>query len=94
MYTSIYPYIYVEGGVFPKATKIDGQQEQRLRKEYRREDQYLSIEIHTDNGSYMLNTWSEEKNTAFYSYIACFMNTVTLNMCVFLSNTGSPWRNT
>jgi len=42
----------------------------------------------------MLNTRSEDKNTVFDSYLACFMNTVTLNMYVFLSNTGSMWRNT
>ena len=35
-----------------------------------------------------------EHNTVFYSYLPCFMNTVTLNMYVFLSNTGSTWRNT
>jgi len=26
-------------------------------------------------------------NTVFYSYLACFMNTVTLNMNMFRSNT-------
>jgi len=34
------------------------------------------------------------KNTAFYSYFARFMNTVTLNMYMFLSVTGFTRRNT
>jgi len=29
--------------------------------------------------SYMLNTWSKEQNTVFYSFVACFVNTLTLN---------------
>jgi len=33
----------------------------------------------------MLNTRNEENNTGFYSYVACFVNTCTLNMCVFMS---------
>ena len=41
---------------------------------------------------YILNTRSEEHNTVFYSYLLCFMNTVTLNMFLYL--TGSTWRNT
>jgi len=39
-------------------------------------------------GPYMLNTCSAEKNTVFYSYLACFMNTVILNMEVSMSYTG------
>jgi len=42
----------------------------------------------------MLNMRSEEQNTVFYSYFARFMNTVTLNMCMLLSNTGFTSRNT
>jgi len=47
-------------------------------------------------GAYMLNTWSEEYNTVFYfySYSACFMNTVTLNMHISMSYTGFIRRNT
>jgi len=30
----------------------------------------------------MLNTWSEEQTTVFYSYLACFVNTLTLNTYV------------
>ena len=33
----------------------------------------------------MLNTQSEEKNMVFYSYLACFMNTLTLNAYVSMS---------
>jgi len=36
----------------------------------------------------MLNTRNEENNTVFYSYLACFVNTSTLNTCVFMSYTG------
>jgi len=36
----------------------------------------------------MLNTWNAEKNTIFYSYIACFVNTFTLTMYVSMSYTG------
>jgi len=38
--------------------------------------------------SYMLNMRREAYNTVFYSYLARFMNTETLNMNMFLSNTG------
>jgi len=31
---------------------------------------------------YVLNTQSEEKNAIFYSYSACFVNTLTVNMYV------------
>jgi len=44
-------------------------------------------------GAYMLNTRSEEKNTVFYSYLACFVNTCTLNMYVSMSYTGLTRRN-
>jgi len=43
---------------------------------------------------YMSNTRSEEYNAVLYSYVACFMNTLTLNMYVFLSKTGLTRRNT
>jgi len=43
---------------------------------------------------YMLNTRSEGYNTVFYSYLACFVNTVTLNMYGLLSNTAFTRRNT
>jgi len=36
----------------------------------------------------MLNMRSEAYSTIFYSYSARFMNTITLNMYMFLSNTG------
>jgi len=36
--------------------------------------------------AYMLNMRREAYNTGFYSYLACFMNTVTLNMNMFPSN--------
>jgi len=36
----------------------------------------------------MLNMRSEEYNTVFYSHFARFMNRVTLNMHMFLSDTG------
>jgi len=42
----------------------------------------------------MLNMRSKEYHTVFYSYFARFMNTVTLNRYVFLSNTGFARRNT
>jgi len=35
---------------------------------------------------YMLNTRSKERNTVFYAYLACFMNTLILYMYVLLSN--------
>ena len=31
-------------------------------------------------GSYMLNARNEDKKTVFYTYLACFVNTVLLNM--------------
>jgi len=34
----------------------------------------------------MLNTRNEETNTAFYSYVACFVKTFTLNMYVSTYN--------
>jgi len=40
-------------------------------------------------GAYTLNTRNEEKNTVFHSYLACFVHTRTLNMCVSMSYTGS-----
>jgi len=36
----------------------------------------------------MLNTRNEVKNTGFYSYLACFVHTFTLNMYVSMSFTG------
>jgi len=36
----------------------------------------------------MLNTWTEANNTGSYSYLACFVNTFTLNMYVSMSYTG------
>jgi len=42
----------------------------------------------------MLNTRNEKKNTVFVSYVACFVNTFTLNMYVFMSYTGLIRRNT
>ena len=42
----------------------------------------------------MLNTRNEETHTVFYSYSACFVNTVTLNIYVYMSNTGLTRRNT
>ena len=44
--------------------------------------------------SYSLNMRSEDSNTVFYSHLARFMNTVTLHMNMFLSNTGFTRRNT
>jgi len=43
---------------------------------------------------YMSNLRIEEYNTVFYSYLARFINTVTLNVNMFLSNTGFTRRNT
>jgi len=40
----------------------------------------------------MLNTGSEEYNVGFYSYLVWFLNTFTLNMYLFLSNSGLPRR--
>ena len=42
----------------------------------------------------MLNTRNEVKNTMFYSYLACFVNTFSLNMCVSMSYTELTRRNT
>jgi len=44
--------------------------------------------------SYMLNTRNEEKNTVFYSYLACFVNPFTLNMYVSMPYAGLARRNT
>jgi len=44
--------------------------------------------------AYMLNTRNEETNTVFYSYLACFVNTFTLNMYVSMAYTGCTRRNT
>jgi len=44
--------------------------------------------------AYMLNMQSEESNAGLYSYLARFMDTVTLNMNMFLSNTEFTGRNT
>jgi len=44
--------------------------------------------------TYTLNMRREEQNTVFYSYLARFTNTVTLNMYMFLSDTGLTTRNT
>jgi len=44
--------------------------------------------------TYMLNTRNAEINTIVYSCLACFMNTVTLNMYVSVSYTGLYRRNT
>jgi len=41
----------------------------------------------------MLNTRNEERNAVFYSYLACFVNTFTLNMYVSMSYTGLTRRN-
>jgi len=41
----------------------------------------------------MLNTRNEAKNTVFYSCLTCFVDTVTLNMYIFMSNTGFTTRN-
>jgi len=43
---------------------------------------------------YMLNTRNVQKNTVSYSHLACFVNTLTLNMYGFLSYTGFTRRNT
>jgi len=44
--------------------------------------------------AYVLNTRNEGKNTVFYSYVACFVNTLTLNMYGSMSFTGFTRRNT
>jgi len=46
------------------------------------------------NRTYMLNTRSEEQNTVLHSYLACVVNTVTLNIYGFPSYTGLTRRNT
>jgi len=43
--------------------------------------------------SYMLNTRNEENDTVFYSYVACFVNTFTLNVYVSMSYTELTRRN-
>jgi len=42
----------------------------------------------------MLNTRGGEYNTVFYSYLDCFMNTITLNMYISMACTGFTRRNT
>jgi len=44
--------------------------------------------------TYILNTRGEEKHTVFYAYVACFMNTLTLNMYLSMSYTGLHRRDT
>ena len=44
--------------------------------------------------AYMLNTGSSEYNAVFYSYLACFVNILTLNTYVFMSYIGLTRRNT
>jgi len=44
--------------------------------------------------SYMLNTQNEEKNTVFRLYLACFVNTFSLNIYVSMSYTGLTRRDT
>jgi len=39
-------------------------------------------------GAYMLNTWSEEQKTGFYSYLACFVDTSSVDTYVFVSYAG------
>jgi len=48
----------------------------------------------TRSCSYMLNKRNEETNTVFFSYLACFVNTFTLNTDVSMSYTGLTRRNT
>jgi len=43
---------------------------------------------------YTLNTRNKKNNTGFYSYLACFVKTFTLNMYVSMSCTGLIRRNT
>jgi len=45
-------------------------------------------------GSHMLNTRNEKKNAVFYSYVACFVNTFTLNIYVSMTYAGLARRNT
>jgi len=42
----------------------------------------------------MFNTRGEEHNPVFYSYLACFMITTTLDMYIFMSYAGLTRRNT
>ena len=42
----------------------------------------------------MLNTRNDEENTVFYLWLACFVNTFTLNMYVSMPYTGFTRRNT
>jgi len=42
----------------------------------------------------MLNMRNEYKNTVFYSYLACFVKTLTLNMYVSMSCKGFTRLNT
>ena len=44
--------------------------------------------------TYMLSTRNEEKTTVFYSYLACLVNTFSLNTYVSMSYTGATRRNT
>jgi len=78
----IYIYIRVAGGRGSRARRI-----------YRRGVvRALHVLVYR---AYMLNTRGEEYNTAFYSYLACFiMKTVTLNMYISMSYTGLSRRNT
>ena len=53
--------------------------------------------IYSSSGAspaYVGNTRIAAYNTVFYSYLACFMNTFTLNMYVSMSHTGVTRRNT
>ena len=47
-----------------------------------------------DQRPYVLNTRKAENNSVLYSCLACFMNTVTLNMYTCMSHTGLHRRNT
>jgi len=42
----------------------------------------------------MLNTRNEEKNTVFYSYLACLVDTFALNVYVSMAYTGLTRQNT
>jgi len=56
-----------------------------------------SIDTHTythTHTPYMLNTRAEEYYTVFYSYVACFMNTSTLNVYISMPYAGLTRRNT
>jgi len=41
--------------------------------------------VHAGWQPYMLNTRNKENNTAFYSYVTCFVNTCTVNMYASMS---------